>query len=374
MVLTWSEERPEQRVDLLEATLELAPVPLALIGPSGGALLVNDQLGRILSSGGAVSEAAIAASLTSPFRTISHQLISGGSERCQVDHLAVLPGGGRKWLRITASPVRSGESLQHIIAHVQELDERGPRVLPMHADPLELRVIEQIRRALLTDDLVLHAQPIIDLRSGGTFAEELLVRMRADTGEIIGPSAFLPVAERTGLVTAIDRWVVASGIGRAAAGHRVAINLSALSLSDPSLTEFVHETLERTLADPGMVIFEVTETAVVENLACARGFADRVMQLGCRLALDDFGTGFGTLTTAKALPVSLIKVDSEFVHDILSDSRSECIVRSTIHFAHTLGAETVAEGVEDPETLSRLVELGVDYAQGYLLGAPAAIG
>jgi EAL domain-containing protein (putative c-di-GMP-specific phosphodiesterase class I) len=362
---------------LLETAFAFAPVPIALIGPGGEPLRINDSLRNLLNGGDECMPALdrrLVACINGTFGEIKDRFVSGDLNKYETERLTVLPDGTEKWLHITAGAVRSvDKTLDHIVAHVQDVDERKRHERQMRENLIELSVEAQIRSALDEEAFVLHAQPITDLSTGETFAQELLLRMRDSSGRLVGPQSFLAVAERTGLIVRIDRWVIERGIEQAAAGRRVEINVSGRSLGNPSLDMFVAGALARHGADPSRVVFEVTETAVIENLDVARRFAERVAQLGCGLALDDFGTGFGTLTAAKALPVSLVKIDIEFIRDVLTDARSESIVRSVINFARGLQAKTVAEGVEDEQTLDKLRELGVDYAQGYLIGRPGPL-
>jgi diguanylate cyclase (GGDEF)-like protein/PAS domain S-box-containing protein len=233
--------------------------------------------------------------------------------------------------------------------------------------------IHRIRQALDRDELVLDAQPIVELASGEVTQEELLVRMRNERGEVIGPAAFLPTAERFGLIREIDRWVIERGIAVAAAGRKVEINLSARSFADAGLPGWIEQQLARAGADPEDVIFEITETALIANMEDARCFAERLCGLGCGFALDDFGTGFGSFTYLKHLPIGHLKIDRDFVRDMASSTSDQRIVRSIVNIAREHGMRTIAEGVEDPAALALLREYGVDFAQGFYLGRPAPL-
>ncbi|HEV2874335.1 MAG TPA: EAL domain-containing protein [Thermoleophilaceae bacterium] len=228
--------------------------------------------------------------------------------------------------------------------------------------------VGRIRRAIEAERLVLHAQPIVDLATGATVAEELLVRMLDESGEIVMPSAFLPTAERFGLIRDIDRWVVSRALELTAAGRRVSVNLSARSVSDPELTNRVDQGPAG--ADPTLLVFEITETAAAADMEDVRAFAERVQRLGCGLALDDFGTGFGSFIYLKHLPVSELKIDMEFVRNVAHSPADRRLVQSIVMIARALGVRTVAEGVEDEATLVLLRRYGVDRAQGWHLGRP----
>jgi diguanylate cyclase (GGDEF)-like protein/PAS domain S-box-containing protein len=233
--------------------------------------------------------------------------------------------------------------------------------------------INRIREALDDDGLVLHAQPIVDLASGKVSQVELLVRMHNANGEVIGPAAFLPTAERFGLIKEIDRWVIRRGLAIAAGGQKVAINLSGRSFADCDLAPWIEAQIASAGADPANVIFEITETAIIANMEEARRFVERLIALGCGFALDDFGTGFGSLTYLKHLPIGYLKIDREFVRDLASSESDQRIVRSVVTIAREHGMRTVGEGVEDAGALALLREYGVDFAQGYFLGRPGPL-
>ena len=233
--------------------------------------------------------------------------------------------------------------------------------------------VGRIRGAIEAERLVLHSQPIVDLATGQTVGEELLVRMVDEAGELVMPSAFLPTAERFGLIRDIDRWVVSRALELIATGRRVSVNLSARSVSDPELTSRVEQGLRQAGADPALLVFEITETAAAADMEDVRAFAERVQRLGCGLALDDFGTGFGSFIYLKHLPVSELKIDMEFVRHVSHSRADRRLVESIVMIAQALGVRTVAEGVEDEATLTLLRKYGVDFAQGWHLGAPAPL-
>jgi diguanylate cyclase (GGDEF)-like protein/PAS domain S-box-containing protein len=239
---------------------------------------------------------------------------------------------------------------------------------------------ERIRDALDRDGFVLHLQPILDLVTGEVSHGELLLRMRGEHGSLIAPGAFLPAAERFGLIHAIDRWVVRQAIQLvSAAGERplppVSINLSGESVvGDPELLELIESEIARTSVDPSKLIFEVTETAAIANMPEASAFAAAVNRLGASLALDDFGTGFGSFYYLKHLPVSYIKLDGEFIQNLPESEIDAHMVTAIVGVARGLGIKTVAESVTDDETIRLLRDHGVDYAQGFHVGRPAPIG
>lgn len=231
-----------------------------------------------------------------------------------------------------------------------------------------------IEDAIAADNLVLHGQPIVDLASGQVTQAELLVRMidRDRPSGLLAPGDFLPAAERYDLVAPIDLWVVARAL-ELAREHRVAINLSGRTISTAEHVTQIERLVTASGAPPQNIIFEITETAVVENLAAARRFAERLRAAGCSFALDDFGVGFGTFTYLKHLPVDYLKIDIEFVRNLVHDPIDRHVVQAMVAVASGFGIKTIAEGVEDQATLELLARMSVDYAQGYWTGRPAPI-
>jgi len=238
--------------------------------------------------------------------------------------------------------------------------------------------LERIRGAITDDRLVLHAQPIRNLHTGEIGHHELLLRMVGDEGELIGPSAFLPLAERFGLTAEIDRWVTERAIDLLAADPdgdgALEVNLSGPSLNDTTLLRLIEERVARLGVNPHRLIFEVTETAAVANIPLARRFAERLMALGCRFALDDFGAGFGSFYYLKHLPFDYLKIDGEFVAGCLANRTDQLVIEAVVRIAKGLGKETIAEFVETPELEAFLREQGIDHAQGYHIGRPVPIG
>jgi diguanylate cyclase (GGDEF)-like protein len=230
---------------------------------------------------------------------------------------------------------------------------------------------ERIRRALENDGFVLYAQPILALNGDQRPRHELLLRLLGDDGDLIPPGTFLYIAERYGLAQEIDRWVVRRAIDLLAERQRAGgdvcleVNLSAHSVTDDALIELITERLAATNADPRGLCLELTETAAIINVDRARDFARQLSDLGCEFALDDFGAGFASFYYLKHLHFDYLKIDGEFIKDLLSSHTSQMIVRSLVQLAKGLGKKTIAEFVEDQETLNLLRQEGVDYAQGY---------
>ena len=232
--------------------------------------------------------------------------------------------------------------------------------------------VQRIRNALTEERFVLYAQPIVDLKSARTTHRELLVRMLSDDGDVIPPDAFIPTAERFGLINEIDRWVTREGLSVARRGEGVSINLSAHSIGDASILEMVREAAREGIG-PGSVIFEITETAAMTNMREAGIFTEKLNHLGCDVALDDFGTGFGSFSYLKHLPTRYLKIDIEFVRELATNITDQRVVRSITDVGHSLDKLIIAEGVEDRAVLQALREYDVDYAQGVYLGEPQRI-
>jgi diguanylate cyclase (GGDEF)-like protein/PAS domain S-box-containing protein len=232
--------------------------------------------------------------------------------------------------------------------------------------------VEHLRAALKQDRLVVYSQPIVNVETGEMAGEELLARIIDEHGDVIPPAAFLPTAERFGLIGELDRRVVAHAIDLASTGRRVSVNISSRSLGDHRITERLDEA-SRTGVDPSLITFEITETAAISNMAEARDFAHRTEALGCKLALDDFGTGFSSLGYLKHIPAQVLKIDMEFIRNLAGNSFDQYLVQVIVGIAHRLGQTTIAEGVEDGRTFALLRTFGVDCAQGYYLGRPAPV-
>ncbi len=247
-------------------------------------------------------------------------------------------------------------------------------IIRRHTDIL---VIGKLRDALSNDSFRLDAQPILPLRGNyGRPRFELLIRMLGDRGEIIPPGKFLSAAERYQLMPTIDRWVVRRscellGEHSASVGEeiaRFAINLSGQSLQDDSFLEFVIEQIRLSRLPPGVLCFELTETATIGNLAKAQNFMRSLQELGCQFALDDFGTGVSSLAYLKDLSVNYLKIDGSFVRDAIINSRSESMIKAIAQLAKVMCMETIAEYVETDMLRARMTDLGVDYGQGFAMG------
>ena len=265
--------------------------------------------------------------------------------------------------------------------------EEGRNRIALFAGPAEAARAEhrrgqttsaRIRDALTQDRLALATQPIQSLSSGVVERYELLLRMTGDDGELLPAAAFIEVAERSGMVQELDRWVVGRALEilaeRERAGDPVSlhVNLSGASLTDVSVLDFIERRLDEGDADPGRCTFEITHTARVEDYDAAAGFADRLTEFGCEVAIDDYGAGFGPFNYLKAIPFDVIKIDGSFVRDMPRNDADQLTVKAIVQIARGLGKRTIAEFVQDDTTAEMLRDYGVDMAQGFHLGRPVA--
>ncbi len=258
-------------------------------------------------------------------------------------------------------------------------DEGRNRCVTCREDPAGRRAMDdlgrwaaRVRDALRQDRLRLLAQRIVSLRTGESEHEEVLVRLVDESGGLIAPGAFLPAAERFGLVTALDRWVVTHVVAllSASPGRRLFVNLSGTSLGDRGLLSEIEALVSHSGLPPGALTFEITETAAIADITGLQHWARRLKELGCGFALDDFGTGFSSFAYLQALPVDLVKIDGSFVRDLDTNPTNRALVGAMAAVAHALGKTVVAEMVERAPVADVLRGLGVEYGQGWFWGRP----
>lgn len=238
----------------------------------------------------------------------------------------------------------------------------------------------KINDALEHGSFLLFAQSILPLQQTSLASYEVLVRMRDTDGSVIPPGMFLPAAERFHLSHRVDRWVIDNTVAwmvkhrdSIAHIHHISINLSGLTLSNEALLNHILTTVTNSNIEPSKICFEITETAAIANIVQAKHFISVLREYGCQFALDDFGSGLSSFAYLKNLKVDLLKIDGMFVKDIVTDPIDEAMVKSINDVGHVMGMETIAEFVEDESIKKRLIELGIDYGQGYGLGKPVPI-
>jgi diguanylate cyclase (GGDEF)-like protein/PAS domain S-box-containing protein len=237
-----------------------------------------------------------------------------------------------------------------------------------------------MRHAVEEDRFLLYCQPILDLKTDEISQYELLLRLPEVEGrEPRTPNSFLYVAERFGIILAIDSWVVRKAVTLIAAyqraGQRLAlnVNLSGKSIGDPKLAVVIEKTLMEGGIDPSCLVFELTETAAIANIQQARAFADRMHGCGCRLALDNFGAGLASFYYLKNFPFDYLKIDGEFIRRLSVNPIDQLVVKAVVCIAQGMGKKTIAEFVADTDAVRLLRDSGVDYAQGYHIGLPKSV-
>jgi PAS domain S-box-containing protein len=384
-VLDVTEQREAERERLAAELMfrqgfDGSPIGMALTDPVQGRYLrVNDALCRLLARSREELLGRTYDSVTHPddqakvHRARESILRDGLTAAFQTEKRYLRPDGTIAWGMLHMTPVhRPDGSVEAFHSQIVDITERKEREGQLVRDVGDAVWLGRIRDALDEDRFVLYAQPIVDLVTGETIQQELLLRMRDADGTIIAPGKFLPVAERYGLISEIDRWVIRQAVAIAAGGAATEFNLSGRSIADPNIIRELATAIRETGVDPSLLVVEVTETAFVGQTEAGRVFAQSVKELGCRLALDDFGTGFSSLSYLKHLPADCLKIDIEFVRDLASSETDARVIRGIVGLAREFNQTTIAEGVEDNATLLMLRELGVDQAQGYLFGAPAA--
>jgi PAS domain S-box-containing protein len=273
----------------------------------------------------------------------------------------------------SAAPIMIDEHVQGIVVVFADVSARRATEQRHRRERETLNWVGRIRDALDEERLVLYAQPIIDLRSREVVAHELLLRMIDRDGAIIAPGRFLPAAEQYDLIEEIDRWVLTQAIKLAGRGIKVHFNISGKSLGSRELISDLVRALRDTGADPGLLVCEITETALATDEAAAEAYVHELRELGCEIALDDFGTGYGGFSYLKRLPLNVVKIDIEFVRDLPENPQNQHVVKAIVNLAQAFARQTIAEGVENQATLELLEQYDVDYAQGYEIGRPAPI-
>jgi EAL domain-containing protein (putative c-di-GMP-specific phosphodiesterase class I) len=250
----------------------------------------------------------------------------------------------------------------------------APDGTPASRDRLE--TLEQLRTALDTDQLDVHYQPKLDLRSGEVIGVEALVRWNHPERGLLFPDVFLPLAEQAGLMRRLALRVLERSLRDLAewraCGHdlSVAVNLSVYNLQDVALPEQVEMLLDSVGVPPDALILEITEDVLMADAARSQQVMAGLRRLGVRLSIDDYGTGYSSLSYLRALPVDELKLDRSFVSNLTSDERAAAIVRSTLQLSVDLGMDMVVEGVEDAATLAALRAWGCKLAQGYHIARP----
>jgi diguanylate cyclase (GGDEF)-like protein/PAS domain S-box-containing protein len=236
---------------------------------------------------------------------------------------------------------------------------------------------DKIEQALTEDNFILYFQPILEINSGIISHYEVLIRMVEKDGSIAMPGEFIPIAERTGLIHRINRYVLQASVAKLASLNKqdiditLSINLSGRVIDDPELLPQLTHLVNSSGIDPTRLVFELTETAALADVNAAERLMRALQANGCRFALDDFGVGFSSFYYLRELPLDIVKIDGSFIRQLPTNSMDQVFVKALTEMATALGKDTVAEFVEDEATLTLLKELGVIYAQGYYIGRPS---
>jgi len=248
----------------------------------------------------------------------------------------------------------------------------------------EMQWVSRLTAAIESGRLVLYCQDIVPVDSarGDGRHLEILIRLLDENGCLVMPGSFMPAAERYNIISSIDRWVISNsfawydanrGQDCARSLETLAINLSGSSLNDSGFLAFVKQEIENYRVPPELLCFEITETVAVANMQAARDVIGALRKLGCSFALDDFGSGLSSFVYLKNLPVDYLKIDGSIVRDMDKDAVNVAMVRSIQQLGRTLGMLTIAEYVESEAILQQLVEIGIDYAQGYAIERPVPL-
>jgi diguanylate cyclase (GGDEF)-like protein len=244
------------------------------------------------------------------------------------------------------------------------------------------RLQADLHRALDGEELWLLYQPEFEVAGGRLTGFEALVRWNHPTHGLIGPDRFIPIAEESGLIVPLGRWVLNQALRQAVAWDcsgdpsrrlTISINVSGAQLKSPSLVTEVKDALLDTGIDPARVVLEITETALVEDSRTVIDVLDALKRLGVRIAIDDFGTGYASFAYLRRVPVDILKVDRSFVAASSYDTRARGLLEAMIGIGHTLSLVTIGEGIEQPDQLGTLESIGCDLAQGYLLSRPLSV-
>jgi diguanylate cyclase len=266
--------------------------------------------------------------------------------------------------------------------------ERGGGVYEVFDDQMRERAVRRmatenaLHRALERGEFVMHYQPIVHMPTGALYGVEALARWQHPERGLVMPGEFIEAAEETGLIISLGawafetaclqsaEWAAAPRDGDAGAPISMSVNLSARQCSHPDLVSTFGDILRRTGADPASICLEITETALMEDVAASTAVLNALKALGLTLALDDFGTGYSSLRALQHFPVDVVKIDRSFVGPIERDPQEAAIVAAVISLSHALGLRTVAEGIETIAQVDRLRGLGCDLAQGFHFARP----
>ncbi|MCX7111474.1 MAG: EAL domain-containing protein [Proteobacteria bacterium] len=284
-----------------------------------------------------------------------------------------------------------GSDVQDLLArtdlamyHVKESGRGGWYLLSTNDDShrvMQERVLwkQRMEIALSENLFVLFVQPIVNIKNGLTSHYEVLLRMRGEGSTLIAPSHFIEIAEHTGLIHTLDRMVLSQAALQLALLNDLSrditltVNLSGHAFTDPDLLNHIRQVIHNNKLNPKQIIFEMTETAAVTDFDSVLALMKAINSIGCLFALDDFGTGFSSFSYLRQLPFEYIKIDGSFIRNLRTRPDDQVLVKAIAEIAVAFNKKTIAEQVEDAETLAYLKEIGIDYSQGFYTGRPLEI-
>ena len=311
-------------------------------------------------------------------------VLSVASAEAAVDRVDQLraAAGGRSPCWAGVAMHRPGDDAATLVGRAQSALAATKRSGDEHrvvVDGRDAPAAQELARAVDCHEFDLDWQPTVDLRTGALTGFETLVRWDHPTRGRLDPATFIPLAERTGLIERLGRWVLEEACRHAGGWERefgladltVAVNVSGGQLESDEFIEFVRAALKRHGLPARRLTLEITESTVAKDLHAWRSRLSALRALGVQLAMDDFGTGYSSLSQLRDLPFSSLKIDRSFIHELVTDRAAEAMVAAVIRMAAELGREVVVEGVETPQQLAALRDHGCDRGQGYFLGRPA---
>ena len=364
---------------------------LAMLGPRLTACAPKEAV--IAATGGDAFVAVIPGADRVLTTAIAEQLLTAAAEPFVIggngstdgrltSTVSLRASAGIAW---TAEHDRPSDLLEHAFLACRQAKATAPGTVVAfeyslgHEATRRLRIEEELRRAIVNDELRLFVQPEIDLRDGRVVGVEALVRWQHPTEGLLAPASFLPDAEAAGLMIELGDWVLDAAIDlanrwrgvRDGEPMRVWVNLAAQQLADGAhLNRQLVDALSKGRITSRCIGFEVTESTVLEDIPAATRALLSLRELGFEIALDDFGTGYSSLSHLRQLPVTAVKIDRSFVAGIGDSLSDEAIVEAVIDLSHALGLRVIAEGIEDVQQAASLVRMGADHAQGYHFGRP----
>ena len=281
-----------------------------------------------------------------------------------------------------------GETVPELMANADMSMYQSKKTGPgqSHLFSINEQAREKLNQRLVIKDLIIDAlehdlfelqyQPIIHVKTSQIKYYEALIRIRNRNGQLVYPDAFIPMAEQTGMIRKIDQWIIAHAIKILLEQPEIAlsINLSSFALTDEAIVDMLAHELDQSGVQPSRLMLEVTESGVIDDINTAVSIMQKFRSIGCKFALDDFGTGFASYNHLKMLPVDIIKIDGCFIKNIESSVEDRLFVKSITEISGGMNMQIVAEYVENGAILDILSEIGVQYAQGYHIGKPAALG